>query len=161
MEYAVQAWAPKFIKDSDKLEKVQRRATKLVPELRDLPYEIRCEKLGIPLLTERRIRGDMLETFKILNGFENIDSSRFFRLATAQDEETVGIETRGHSQKFEKSRYGHFLRMKFFDARVVNKWNSLPEAVISSNSINSFKSSYDKHIKDLKRRGKMYEFLTL
>ena len=161
MEYAVQAWAPKFIKDSDKLEKVQRRATKLVPELRDLPYEIRCEKLGIPLLTERRIRGDMLETFKILNGFENIDSSRFFRLATAQDEETVGIETRGHSQKLEKSRYGHFLRMKFFDARVVNKWNSLPEAVISSNSINSFKSSYDRHIRNLKRRGKMYEFLTL
>ena len=42
MEYAVQVWSPKFIKDSDKLEKVQRRATKLVPELRDLPYETRC-----------------------------------------------------------------------------------------------------------------------
>ena len=117
--------------------------------------------LGLPLLTERRIRGDMLETYKILNGFENIDSSRFFKLATEQNDETVGAVTRGHSQKLEKSRYGHFLRMKFFDARVVNKWNALPEAVISSKSINSFKNSYDRHISDLKRRGKMYEFLTL
>ena len=142
------------------MEKMQRRATKLVPELRDLPYETRCEVLGLPLLTERRIRGDMLENFKILNGYENIDSGRFFRLAAEQNEDDPlgGIETRGHSQKLEKSRYDHFLRMRFFDARVINKWNALPETVISSNSINSFKSNYDRHIIDLKRRGRMYDF---
>ena len=69
MEYAIQAWSPKFLKDSDKLEKVQRRATKLVPEYKDLPHEVRCARLGIPLLTEKKIREDMIEVFKILNGY--------------------------------------------------------------------------------------------
>ena len=51
--------------------------------------------------------------------------------------------------------------MKFFDARVINKWNYLSKEVVSSKSVNSFKNNYDRFIKDLKRRGKFYEFLTL
>ena len=163
MEYAVQAWPPKLIQDINKLEKVQRRATKLVPEIRDLPYETRLRILGLPLLSERRIRGDMIEGFKILNGFENIDSKKFFKRATEPDleEPSEGVTTRGHSHKLEKSRYDHFSRMKFFDARVINKWNSLPETVVSSNNINSFKRNYDSFIRDLKSRGILNEFLTL
>ena len=65
LEYAVQVWSPKLLKDVDKLEKVQRRATKLVPEISDLPYETRLQILGLPSLKERRIRGDMIEVFKI------------------------------------------------------------------------------------------------
>ena len=87
MEYAVQVWSPKLLKDVNKLEKVQRRATKLVPEISDLPYETRLQILGLPSLKERRIRGDMIEVFKILNGFENIDSEKFFKRATVQDDD--------------------------------------------------------------------------
>ena len=161
MEYAVQAWSPKLVRDIDKLEKVQRRATKLVPEIRDLPYEIRLRELGLPSLFERRVRGDMIEVFKIVNGFENIDSEKFFKRVEVRDLHSDRPTTRGHSLKLEKHRHGHRSRMKFFDARVINKWNQLPETVVSSNNVNIFKRNYDRYISGLKTRGTFYEFLTL
>ena len=59
------------------LEKIQRRATKLIPGLRDLRYEERLKECGLTTTT-RRLRGDQIEVFKILNGYENIDSNIFF-----------------------------------------------------------------------------------
>ena len=59
------------------LEKIQRRATKLIPGLRDLRYEERL--CGLTTLETRRLRRDQIEVFKILNGYENIDSNIFFR----------------------------------------------------------------------------------
>ena len=61
------------------LEKIQRRATKLIPGLRDLTYEERLNECGLTTLETRRLRGDQIEVFKILNGYENIDSNIFFR----------------------------------------------------------------------------------
>ena len=57
MEFAVQAWSPQLKKDIAILEKVQRRATKLVPEIRDLSYSQRLKELGLTTLEERRKRG--------------------------------------------------------------------------------------------------------
>ena len=63
------------------LEKIQRRATKLIiPELRDLRYEERLKECGLTTLETRRLRGDQIEVFKILNGYENIDSNIFFEI---------------------------------------------------------------------------------
>ena len=55
------------------LEKIQRRATKLIPGLRDLRYEERLKKFGLTRLETQRLRGDQIEVLKILNGYENID----------------------------------------------------------------------------------------
>ena len=60
------------------LEKIQRRATKLIPGLRDLTYEQRLKECGLTTLETRRLRRDQIEMFKILNGYENIDSNLFF-----------------------------------------------------------------------------------
>ena len=105
----------------------------------------------------------MLEVFKILHGYENIDASKFFDTAENPDSETPqsNIRTRGHAYKLKKRRFKHIERMKFFDARVVNKWNFLDGIVTCSTSINTFKKNYDAFIEKLKRRGKFYEFLTL
>ena len=65
-------------KDIDMLEKIQRRATKLIPGLRDLRYEERLKECGLTTLETRRIRGDQIEVFKLLNGYENIDSNICF-----------------------------------------------------------------------------------
>ena len=78
LEYCIQAWSPYLRKDIDMLEKIQRRATKLIPGLRDLTYEERLKECGLTTLETRRLRGDQIEVFKILNGYENIDSNLFF-----------------------------------------------------------------------------------
>ena len=79
LEYCIQAWSPYLRKDIDMLETIQRRATKLIPGLRDLRYEERLKECGLTTLETRRLRGDQIEVFKILNGYENIDSNIFFR----------------------------------------------------------------------------------
>ena len=76
LEYCIQAWSPYLRKDIDMLDKIQRRATKLIPGLRDLTYEERVKECGLTTLETRRLRGD--QVFKILNGYENIESNRFF-----------------------------------------------------------------------------------
>ena len=73
-------WSPNLKKDRIKLEKVQNRATKLVPELQSLSAEERLSRLGLPTMQQRRDRGDMIETFKIMNGFDDLDASTFFTL---------------------------------------------------------------------------------
>ena len=72
------------------LEKIQRRATKLIPELRYLRYEERLKECGLTTLETRRLRGDQIEVFKILNGYENIDSNIFFEIKKSKI-------TRGHN----------------------------------------------------------------
>ena len=79
LEYCIQAWSPYLRKDIDMLEKIHWRATKLIPGLRDLRYEERLKEWGLTTLETRRLREDQIEVFKILNGYENIESKYFFR----------------------------------------------------------------------------------
>jgi len=78
LEYCIQAWRPHHTKDIDKLERVHRRATKLIPELKYLCYERRLLECRITTL-ETRILRDLIEVLKILNGYEDIDSNIFFK----------------------------------------------------------------------------------
>ena len=66
-------WRPYRKKDIDTLERIRRRATKMIPELRVLSYEERLKECGLATLETRRLRGDQIEVFKILNGYENIE----------------------------------------------------------------------------------------
>ena len=60
LEYCIQAWRPHLKKDIDKLERVQRRATKLIPELRILSYEDRVQQCKLTTLETRRVRCDQI-----------------------------------------------------------------------------------------------------
>ena len=80
LEYCIQAWSPYLRKYIDMLEKIQSRATKLIPGLRDLINEERLKECALTALETRRLGGgDQIEVFKILNGYETIDSNIFFR----------------------------------------------------------------------------------
>ena len=61
------------------IEIIHRRATKLIPGLRDLTYEERLKECGLTTIETRRLRGDQIEVFNILNGYENVDSKYIFR----------------------------------------------------------------------------------
>ena len=125
MEYCVQAWNPYLQKDINHLESVQRRATRLVTSIRHLPYEERLKRLKLPSLKFRRLRGDLIESYKLLTGKENVDYRQFFQLATT-------TQLRGHSLKLYHGKSRLQLRHNFFSQRVVSHWNSLPDHVVSS-----------------------------
>jgi ribonuclease P/MRP protein subunit RPP40 len=137
LEYCVQAWCPNLAKDINLLEKVQRRATKMIDGFNKLSYERRLEETGLTTLVVRRARGDLIETFKILKGFDNIDYKIFFTLAE-------DLRIRGHSLKIVKNRCNTIVRSSFFSQRCVNLWNGLPENVIQAESVNTFKNRLDK-----------------
>ena len=80
LDYCVQAWRPHYRKDIDKLEKVQRRATRMVEGLGQYSYEDRLRILGLTTLETRFLRADLIEVFKILRGFENLDPDRFYQV---------------------------------------------------------------------------------
>ena len=67
LEHANAVWSPRFKKDIERIEQVQRRATKLVTGLGDLPYTRRLHILQLPSLVYRQYRGDMIETYKYIN----------------------------------------------------------------------------------------------
>jgi hypothetical protein len=73
LEFAVQAWNTFYNKDINVLAKVQRRATKMIPELRHLDYKNRLKALDLTTLEVRRLRGDLIQQFKIYKGFEIIE----------------------------------------------------------------------------------------
>jgi ribonucleases P/MRP protein subunit RPP40 len=72
LEYAVQAWRPHLKKDIDSTEGVHRRATNLVHYLRGFQYEDRLRALHLTTLETRRLKGDLIEVFKIFKGLDKL-----------------------------------------------------------------------------------------
>ncbi|XP_077984051.1 uncharacterized protein LOC144438765 [Glandiceps talaboti] len=139
IEYAVQFWNPHYKKDIDLLEKIQRRATKLIPELRNLSYADRLRTLNITTLEERRRRGDLIQVFRLIKGFDKSDYELLFKLHQTS-------RTRGHSLKLVKSTVRLDTRKYFFSQRVISQWNNLPEHIIQAKTIVDFKIRLDQYM---------------
>ena len=84
LEYCVQVWSPYKRKYIILLERVQRRATRMIPKLKNLPYDERLKKMKLPRLYDRRVKGDMIETYKIMSGVEKLDASKLFQRSAFQ-----------------------------------------------------------------------------
>jgi len=133
-------WAPYNKGDIKALEKVQKKATKILPALKRLPFSERLKACQIPTLQGlhyRRIRGDMIETYKINTGkYQGC-------VAPSLIKEEIYV-TRGNDLRLQKLRVRSDLRKFGFSNRVINKWNSLPNWVVSANATNTFKARLDK-----------------
>jgi hypothetical protein len=137
LEYAGSVWSPHKICDIESIENVQRRATKMLPHLKDKSYEERLRILQLPTLKYRRLRGDMIETFKILNKvYDPRATSGLFNLSSGT--------TRGHSLKVSKERCRLDVRKHFFTNRVVDTWNSLPDNIVTSRTVHMFENRLDR-----------------
>ena len=95
MEYGQIIWSPQYVRQSKLIENVQRRTTKLITNLKDLPYEERLRRLNLPTLKYRRLRGDMINVYKILN-----DNKSGNKHLLPLNNSTYNI--RGHDRKLEK-----------------------------------------------------------
>ena len=146
LEYCVQAWSPNLEKDITLLENVQRRATKIVKDLKNVEYPERLKRLKLIKLEDRRTRGDMILTYRLLNGLEGIDYRKFFKL----DDGPYNL--RGHSKKLDKPRPTLDVRKFFFSHRVIDKWNNLNEEEVTAPNTRVFKLRYDKAEIERQRR---------
>ena len=144
VEYATPAWSPHLKGDRDKLERLQRRATKLVPELRDKPYEERLRSLKLPTLHFRRLRADLLLIYKYTHNLIKLDTNTQCTscINTNMLQPSLNRALRGHNFKFQVQHHQSY-RDRFLTSRVLNIWNNLSYTTVNAVSINSFKSKLE------------------
>ena len=141
LEYCAQAWSPWLEQDKKVLEKVQERAVKMVSGLQSCNYKERLKELGLQSLEARRVRGDMIQVWKIINNYDNLEKNVFFE-PVKQNIQATRLRT--VDININKRRANTDIRKYSFSNRIVNTWNTLPEKIKRSKSINVFKNMYDK-----------------
>lgn len=135
LEFAVSAWNPFLRRDTTVLEKVQRRVTKIPYALRELEYNDRLTRMGLTTLERRRTRGDLIEMYKISRGMSRIVWHKAPLWSSARESKRSQLR---------REIVSSLPRHNFFINRIANAWNTLPNDVIESESIEVFKSSLDK-----------------
>lgn len=112
---------------------MQRRATKLIPEVSRLPYQQRLKVLNLPSLKFRRLRGDLIQTFKIFNRIDDIDPSHIFDL-------NINTNTRNSLFKIFIAHAKTNTRKNTFRYRTAKHWNNLTNKTKTAKTVNTFKN---------------------
>lgn len=133
VEYNTSVWFPLNVTDEHRVEKIQRRATKMIPYLKHLPYAQRLTRLQLPSLHFRRRRTDLINTFKIIKGVDDIEVGKFFEFSHYH-------LTRQHPYKIYPPRTHRKIGHNSFVNRVTDSWNNLPPEVVEAGSVESFKN---------------------
>jgi hypothetical protein len=136
LEFAVAVWNPHAKGDINALEKVQHRATKIPHSMKGLSYDKRCQSFGLMKLEDRRARGDLIEKYKIHTGLEIVNWQAPPLLATARA---------GRRAQLRREIVHHCTeRHNFFNNRIVDLWNNIPNDVANSDNLNQFKKKIDE-----------------
>ena len=160
LEFAVAAWSPWLEKDIECLEKVQRRLIRMLSNVRGSTYDEKLRDAGLTTLKARRERGDAIETFKTLNGFNDVSKNDWFQISLVESERqstrSNTIIGNGGNQKRKhdvilKERARTESRNNCFRFRIARAWSDLPDSVKEAKTVNGFKNSYDSWMKKQKQ----------
>ena len=111
----------------------------MVPEIFHMEYEDRLKTLTLYPLHQRRTRGDMITTYKIINGLINI-SQDICPLATSN------TSTRSHGLQLSRKVCKTDMRHNFYTQRIIEPWNKLSKLTVYSPTVESFKANYDREV---------------
>ena len=142
LEYCVQLWNPATEHGNWalilKIEGVQRRYTRLIEGIGLLPYSERLVTLGLTTLAERRLRGDLIETFKAGNGFSEVtDVFKFSRSG-------MNLVCKPRVSKDANVKR---ISRNFINERVIKYWNNLPLEARNAETVNEFKIKLENYKK--------------
>ena len=153
LESCVQLWNPAACHGNWslilELESIQRRFTRLANDIGTLPYSERLEAFRLTTLGERRIRGDLIETYKMVNGIVDYGKN-VFKVSRSGSNIVSKVNTSCSDKAILK------LRSSFLPERVRNYWNKLPMYVKNSINVNIFKSNLEKFKKSTSERNSEY-----
>lgn len=134
LDFASPVWNPAHKQEIEILEKVQRRFTRIIPELKGMNYEERLTLLELPSLEERRTMTDLVQCYRFCKGIDFSPDALF-------KEDSKKVITRSSAKSnFTKEVSKLDLRKNFFTQKTVNQWNKLPLEVQNARSLNLFKT---------------------
>ena len=142
LEYCSVVWSPFTKRNIDKLERIQRRATKFILKSND-QYDIRLRELNLLTLEQRRFLFDVTFLFKALNGYMDVDFSQFLDFYCQEDRYSFRpFDNRSFKKRFART---YALKNSFF-YKIVDKWNILPYEIRSASNVCIFKSKVMKFL---------------
>ncbi len=132
-------WNPYLKQDINSIERVQGRATKLLKCLRDKGYDERLKALNLTSLSVRRVRGDLIQLYKIIHGYDSVSFQNGIPYSN------FGYSSRRNVFALKRELVKNSTpRFKFFFNRIGNTWNKLPNEIVTARNINSFKAKLDE-----------------
>jgi hypothetical protein len=137
LEFSSPAWSPWTAADKELLESVQEKAVRNTAGLKGATYIERCTETGLEGLEERRRKQDLMQTFKIVKGFDKVDSEKVFKKMTHR----AGTRLAADPWNLQKDRATKEVRMHSFSVRVVDHWNQLEARKKSLSNPSAFKRS--------------------
>jgi len=137
LDYGAQLWSPRFKMDINAIEGLQRRLTKCLTGLYNKEYDERLNICELQSLKDRRIRGDMIEIFKMINGRYKINIEDMIKPYS-------GRILRGHNKKIKREKFKTDLRASYFTVRASSKWNELGSGIVNAKDLLEFKKEIDR-----------------